>query len=426
MTAVSMTAPTAFGWRDRIVVVGAGPAGLAAADELRRLGFTGDLTVLGDERPYDRPACSKGLLSGHQKPSDVALRMPEAPMELRLGRRAVLLDTENQVVITDDDEVYRYDGLVIATGAAPVVPRGWPVGEPGLHTLHTLSDAWAVRSELYHAERVAIVGGGLTGCEAACAVRGLARRAVIIDSKPCLMYRAIGEPIGSLVTAAHRAAGIETRLGRRVAAVERRRNRWRLTLDDGEYIVADVVLVTAGERPDTQWLASAGFDLSDGVRCDENLRVRGAYGVVAAGVIARWPNLRFSTRETRCGQWIAAMEQGRAAAASLLAGDRPVPPVTLLPRFWSQQADLRIQACGLIDPNAEVAVTRMRPSRSDGARSGVMATFYRDGTMCGLVAVNAPHAFTGTTRVLLHDVPHDVIHQRAAEYATGEHAYVSA
>ena len=208
--------------------------------------------------------------------------------------------------------------------------------------------------------------------------------------------------------------------------MERRRNRWRLTLDDGEYIVADVVLVTAGERPDTQWLASAGFDLSDGVRCDENLRVRGAYGVVAAGVIARWPNLRFSTRETRCGQWIAAMEQGRAAAASLLAGDRPVPPVTLLPRFWSQQADLRIQACGLIDPNAEVAVTRMRPSRSDGARSGVMATFYRDGTMCGLVAVNAPHAFTGTTRVLLHDVPHDVIHQRAAEYATGEHAYVSA
>jgi len=164
MTAVSMTAPTAFGWRDRIVVVGAGPAGLAAADELRRLGFTGDLTVLGDERPYDRPACSKGLLSGHQKPSDVALRMPEAPMELRLGRRAVLLDTDNQVVITDDDEVYRYDGLVIATGAAPVVPRGWPVGEPGLHTLHTLSDAWAVRSELYHAERVAIVGGGLTGC----------------------------------------------------------------------------------------------------------------------------------------------------------------------------------------------------------------------------------------------------------------------
>jgi NADPH-dependent 2,4-dienoyl-CoA reductase/sulfur reductase-like enzyme len=414
-----------YGWRDRIVVVGTGPAGMAAADELRRLGFAGDLTVLGDEAPYDRPACSKGVLSGHQKLTDVALAAPQAPMDLRLGRRAVLLDADNQVVITDDDEVYRYDALVIATGAAPVVPSGWPIGEPGLYTLHTLSDAWAIRRELYRADRVAIVGGGLTGCEAACAVRALARRAVIIDSKPCLMYRALGEPVGTLVTTAHRAAGIDTRLGRRVAEVERRRNRWRLTLDDGEYVVADLVLVTAGERPDTQWLASAGFDLDDGVRCDENLRVHGTHGVVAAGVVARWPNLRFGTKEVRCGQWIAAMEQGRAAAASLLAGDRPVPPVTLLPRFWSRQADLRIQACGLIDPAAEVAVTRMRPGRSDAARSGVLATFYRHGSMCGLVAVNAPHAFTGTTRVLLHDVPHDVVHQRAIDYATGEYAQLS-
>jgi len=412
-----------LGWRDRIVVVGTGPAGMAAADELRRLGFTGELTVLGDEAPYDRPACSKGVLSGHQKPSDVRLPASEAPMDLRLGRRAVHLDPQNQVVITDNDEAFQYDGLVIATGAAPVVPAGWPIGEPGLHTLHTLDDAWAVRQELYHADRVAIVGGGLTGCEAACAVRGLARRAIIIDSKPTLMYRALGETVGALVTEAHRAYGIETRLGRRVAEVDRCRNRWRLTLDDGEYIAADLVLVTAGERPYTDWLAEAGVDIRDGIRCDENLRVYGTRDVVAAGVVARWPNLRFSTRETRCGQWIAALEQGRAAAGSLLADDRPVPPVTLLPRFWSQQADLRIQACGVIDPRANVALTRLPPGRRDAARSGLLATFYRDGVMNGLVAVNAPHAFTSSTRALLQDVPHDVIHQRAVDYATGEYSY---
>src|SRR5437763_963568 len=308
-----------LGWRDRIVVVGTGPAGMAAADELRRLGFTGELTVLGDEVPYDRPACSKGVLSGHQKPSDVRLPASAAPMDLRLGRRAVHLDPQNQVVITDNDEAFQYDGLVIATGAAPVVPAGWPIGEPGLHTLHTLDDAWAIRAELYRADRVAIVGGGLTGCEAACAVRGLAREAIIIDSKPALMYRALGETVGSLVTAAHRASGIELRLGRRVAEVERRRNRWRLTLNDGEYISADLVLVTAGERPYTEWLTGSGLDIRDGVRCDENLRAYGADGVVAAGVVARWPNLRFGTDAVRCGQWIAAMEQGRAAAESLLS-----------------------------------------------------------------------------------------------------------
>lgn len=414
-----------FGWRDRILVVGTGPAGMAAADELRRLGFMGNLTVLGDEAPYDRPACSKGVLSGHQKLSDVRLPAPEAPMDLFLGRRAVDLDPEARLVAADDGELYEYDGLVIATGAAPARPSGFPWGEPGLHTLHTLEDAWAIRQELYGAERVAIVGGGITGCEAAVAVRGLAREAVVIDSKPCLMYRALGETIGTLVTDAHRRAGVTTRLGRRVAEVERRRNKWRLTLDDGEYLSADVVVVTAGERPDTAWLASSGLDIKDGVRCDENLRAYGAVDVVAAGVVARWPNLRFGKETVRCGQWIAAMEQGRAAAAALLAGDRPTPPATLLPRFWSQQGDLRIQACGTIHPRADVAVTRLRPGRRDAARSGVLASFYREGLMVGLVAVNAPHAFSASARTLLQDVPHDVIHDSWSEtFRTGEYVSV--
>jgi NADPH-dependent 2,4-dienoyl-CoA reductase/sulfur reductase-like enzyme len=400
----------AFDWRDRIVVVGAGPAGMAAGDELRRLGYAGDLTLLGDEAPYDRPACSKGLLTGHQSPRDVMLPAPEAPMDLKLGRRATALDAVRRQVTTDTGEVFDYDGLVIATGARPTHPAGWPVGEPGLHALHTVTDAWAVRQRLREAERVAIIGGGLTGCEAACAVVGMAREAIIIDPKPCLMYRALGEPVGALVTEAHQHSGIETRLGRRVASIESvRGGHWRLTLDDGERIGADLVLLTAGEKPDTGWLAGSGLDIRDGVRCDEHLRVRGTDGVVAAGVVARWPNLRFTTEPGRCGQWIAAMEQGRAAAMALLAGDRPVPPVTLLPRFWSQQGDLRIQGCGLIDPRAEVSLTRLRPGRRDAARSGVLAAFYRGGRMVGLVAVNAPHGFTTSTRAMLEDVPRDVV-----------------
>jgi hypothetical protein len=103
------------------------------------------------------------------------------------------------------------------------------------------------------------------------------------------------------------------------------------------------------------------------------------------------------------------MEQGRAAAAALLAGERPVPPVTLLPRFWSQQGDLRIQGCGQIDARAEISVTRLRPGRHDAARSGVLAGFHRGGRMVGLVAVNAPHGFTTSTRAMLEDVPRDVV-----------------
>ncbi len=396
----------------RIVVVGSGAAGIAAAGELRRRGFEGTLTVLGAEpdAPYDRPACSKGLLNGHRKPSDVLLPVPhELNLDVRRGVTAVRLDPLMRRVDLDNGQECGYDGLIIANGARPVAPSGWPFGEPGLHLLHTITDAWRLRRQLRTARRVAIIGGGLTGCEVACTMRGLAREAIIIDSNPCLMNRAVGEPIGALITGSHQRAGIQTRLGRRVRTVEPRRNRWRIELDDGEYVQADAVVATIGDRPDTAWLAGSGLDIENGVACDAHLRAIGVDDVVAAGAIARWPNPRYGYGMSRVGQWIAALEQGRAAARTLLAGDRPTPPVALLPRFWSHQDDLRIQAAGQVDPRAEVALTLLRPGRTDTARAGVLASYYLDGRLSGLVAVNAPHAFTATTRALLHDVPPDVV-----------------
>ena len=154
--------------REQIVIVGAGRAGVAAAEELRMLGFDGDLVILHDEEtpPYDRPSCAKGLLNGHSRPSDVTMPiMPGVDAHWKLGRKAVHLDTEAHMVITDTDEVFEYDGLVIATGAYAMAPPGWPVGEPGLHVLYRLDDAWRLRSELRWADSVAVVGGGLTGFE---------------------------------------------------------------------------------------------------------------------------------------------------------------------------------------------------------------------------------------------------------------------
>lgn len=400
-----------YGASDRILVVGAGAAGLAAAGELRRLGFAGHVTVLGGEpeQPYDRPACSKGLLNGHQKPADTRLPVPGG-VQVRTGRRAAELDLAARVVTTETGETYAFDGLVLAPGDHSALNADWAREAPGLRPLHGLRDALAVRRELRGAERVAIVGGGLTGCETACAVREMAREAVIIDSKRCLMHRAIGEPMGRLVTWVHRHAGIDLRLGRRVAGAESRRGRWRLSLDDGTAVYADLVVLTTGERPDVAWLEGSGLDVSDGVRCDETLRAldidgQPVPGVVAAGSAASWPNPWNAGEQTRCGQWIAALEQGREAARTLLAGAETTAPVAVLPRFWSQQSELRIEVCGRLDPNAEVSLTELHPSRRHHVRSGVLASYQVGGRLVGVAAVNAPHAFTAAARALLANPP---------------------
>jgi NADPH-dependent 2,4-dienoyl-CoA reductase/sulfur reductase-like enzyme len=389
----------------RIVVVGGGRAAVSSVEELRRCGFTGRITVLSAEEhpPYHRPSCSKGLLTGHSRPSDAMLPLDGCPqVEWCPGERAAVLDADARIVETESGQEYVYDGLVIATGSHMAAPRDWPVGEPGLHLLHSLPDAWAIRRDLRYAQRVAVVGAGLTGCETASAVRSMARECVIIDSKPQVMTRAIGEVVGGLVTDELRRNRVELRLGRRVQSIDRRRRGWRLTLDDRSEVDADLVVGTTGERPETEWLASTpGIDTTDGVLCDESLRVIGVDGVVAAGAVARWPNLRYDGRPRRAGQWIAAIELGRAAARALLAGDQPVPPVMPLNRFWSEQFGLRIQVSGELDPRAEIYVTEQRPGRKDVARAGVMASYTVDGNMVGLLAINAPRAFNEITRTLL-------------------------
>jgi NADPH-dependent 2,4-dienoyl-CoA reductase/sulfur reductase-like enzyme len=397
----------AYGWSDRILIIGGGPAGMSASEELRRQGFTGNITLLCDEpdAPYDRPACSKSLLTGHARPQDV--RMPiDGSLDVKWmhGRRAVEVDMRRRSVLTQTDEEYAFDGLVLAPGSYAALPKGWPQG-PGMHVLHSVDEAWQLRRDLRNAERVAIVGGGITGCETACAVRDLAREAVLIDPKTYLMGRAVGEPIGYLIADEHRRNGIEMRLGRRVKEVERRRGRWRLELDDGSYVHADIVVATLGEKSDTGFLEGTGIDISRGILCDETLRVVGTEGVVAAGASLRWPNLLYSSEPTMVGQWIAAVEQGQAAARALLAGDREVPPVGIVPRYWTLQNGLRVMVAGDFQPTDHIVMTEMRPGRKDTARAGVMASYYRDDELVGLIAVNAARAFTETTRAMLIDTP---------------------
>lgn len=412
----------------RILVVGAGRAGVSALEEIRRQGFAGQLAILHNEThpPYDRPGCAKGLLTGHSRPQD--LRLPIADgldADWHLGRRAVHLDADAHTVITDTDEVFEYDGLVIASGAYPIAPKGFPLGEPGIHLLYGLDDSWGLRADLQRASKVAVIGAGLTGSECSYAVRSMARDCYLIDSKDP-MTKPIGEHAARLVVPEIRRAGVQLRTGRRVSEVYPARKGWAMLLDDGEEIVVDIIVASTGERPETKWLSETPeLDSSDGVLCDQNLRVVGADDIVAAGTIARWPNLQYSAEPMRVGQWIAALEMGRAAAKTLLADDGAhLEPMTHLPRFWSDQFGLRIQVCGMLPPEADVALSEMRPGRKDIARAGVLLGYEHEDRLIGLVGVNAPHAFTSMARSMI--ATRGAIKSMPVERVTSGRTYLAA
>lgn len=359
----------------RIAVVGASAAGLAAAEGLRRLGWDGAITLIGDEPhlPYDRPPLSKQVLSGTWPPERAALRdagqIAGLGLDLRLGTRAAGLDPAERTVTLDDDArtVLTCAAVVVATG---VRPRTLPStrGVDGVHVLRTLEDALALRRRLSEpGRRLAVVGSGVLGAEAAAVARGLGHRVALIGSQDTPMERVLGREVGDLLAAVHRDHGVTLYPGGTVTAIATRHGRATgVELADGTTVEADDVLVAIGSEPAVDWLrgpaaAAAGLDLTDGLGCDRYCAA--APGIYGAGDIARWyhPVLE---RHVRVEHRMNAGEQGLAAARNLLAeldGERfgPRRPFEPVPYFWSDQYDLKLHAYGILTGARRVEVLRL-------------------------------------------------------------------
>jgi NADPH-dependent 2,4-dienoyl-CoA reductase/sulfur reductase-like enzyme len=278
-----------LGPADRILIIGGGPAGTAAGEELRRLGFRGQIQLLCADPggSYDRPACSKGLIMGTQRPKDARIGVTDKRWEIdwRLGRTAVACDLNERVVWAHTGEGFRFDGLVIANGARPMLNSMWS-GAAVPHIVHDIEDAWNIRVGLRTAQKVAIVGGGFTGTELACAIRTMGKDVTLVHPRDVLLNGVLDKTASHLMTEEHAEDGIDLRLGRRVKAADRAGGKWMLTLDDGSRVDSDMVVMTAGEKPDISWLAGTGIDTSDGVVCDDSLRVLDEEGYVVPGVVA--------------------------------------------------------------------------------------------------------------------------------------------
>jgi NADPH-dependent 2,4-dienoyl-CoA reductase/sulfur reductase-like enzyme len=386
---------------DRIVIVGASAAGSTTAQTLRREGFAGALTVIGDEPhlPYDRPPLSKQVLLGtwpvDRTSFGASTAYQEQGIELRLGTKAERLDLDQRAVVLATGEQVSYDRLVIATGVQPVYLRaGHELG--GVHVLRTLDDAVALRAALLTASSVVVVGAGFLGSETAAAASRLGCDVTLVDVEPAPMAKQLGAEVGRLIGELHTANGVRVATGSGVSELLGNESVEGVGLTNGSVLKADLVLIAVGSKPATSWLEDSGLPLADGVLCDPTCQ--SVDGVYAAGDVARWPSARFGL-SLRLEHRFNATEQAVAVARNLLADEageaRPFDPV---PYFWTDQYDAKIQVYGVVPPDARLVVTR-----GDPAQRRFTARYYSGGRVAAVLGWNMPRELR-TDRGLLTEI----------------------
>ena len=381
---------------NRIVVVGVSLAGLRAIETLRSEGYSGEIVAIGDEPelPYDRPPLSKQFLKGDWDEEKIALRkqgVEDLNVEWRLGRRAVGLDVESRAVLLDDDARVDYDVLLIATGG---VARHLPFGkgQKGVHVLRTLADAKALRADLSPGARVAVVGAGFIGMEAAASCRERGLEVTVVEPLPTPLVRGLGEKLGGYVAERFRREGVTLRLGAGVEGFEGEPRVEAVLLSDGARVPADVVIVGIGVRPATDWLEGSGLELSNGILCDESGGA-GIPDVYAAGDVSRWaePGAESPRRHEH---WTHAVEQGVHVAKRILEG-RSVGPLELTPYVWSDQFDMRIAIVGEGEPHDEEHVCH--GSLEEGR---FLVLFGHKGLLLGAVGFGRPRPLNAARRLI--------------------------
>ena len=308
----------------RVVIAGAGLAGLRTAEELRARGYQGAITMIGAETrpPYDRPPLTKKFMTGEIDDTSLRADLTALGVDLRLAEAATGL--RDGVLRTGAGE-YGFDALVAATGAAPVRLPG-----PGpQRVLRTFDHAAALRLVLRPGLKLAVVGAGWIGAELATSAAKRGCQVTVVEAAPAPLAGALGAEAGSRTVPWYAAAGVELRLGQPVASVE----PGGLALPGGGWLAA--------VRPEVGWLAGSGVLLDNGVAVDEGLRASVA-GVFAAGDCAAFRSHRFGCR-LRVEHWDSAIHAPEVVAANILGGDERYDPV---PYFWSEQFGRMVQYCG--------------------------------------------------------------------------------
>ena len=383
----------------KVLIIGAGHAGGTAAALLRQYGFEGEVVLAGEEPapPYQRPPLSKAWLKGEAELEDVLLRpesfYAEQAIDLRTGVTATAIDASARTVGFADGTVESYDVLILATGSTA---RKLPLpgaDRPDLLELRTLADAHRLKAALAPGRRLAVVGGGYVGLEAAASARALGADAVVIERMDRVLARVASPPLSAFFTRRHAREGVEILTSAEVSGFE----NGGVRLADGRLIEADAVLVGVGALACDGLARTAGLACDNGVVVDETARTSDP-SIYAIGDMTFRPIPAHGDLRHRLESVPNALEQAKQAAAAIAGRPAPTPEV---PWFWSDQYEVKLQIAGLPDGADRQVV------RGDVA-AGTFAVFHlKDDRIVCVEAVNAPAEFMGGRQMIGRGTPVD-------------------
>jgi NADPH-dependent 2,4-dienoyl-CoA reductase/sulfur reductase-like enzyme/nitrite reductase/ring-hydroxylating ferredoxin subunit len=367
---------------ESVVIIGAGAAGDSAAETLRREGYEGSLTLYdGDpDVPYDRPNLSKDYLAGTASDDWIPLHPPEFYRDRGIGlvrdRRVMAIDPKARQIRLDNGQTRDYGALILATGAAPVrLPAEMEQGGPRVYYLRTFADSKTIIAAAANAKRVVILGASFIGLEVAASMRARKLDVHVVAPEARPLERIMGAELGGFIQSLHEENGVVFHLQQKAREI----GGGAVTLENGERLQPDFVVVGIGVRPNVELAERAGLTIERGVLVDERLQTS-APNIYAAGDIARWPDPHTGER-IRVEHWVVAQRQGQAAARSILGQDERFKAV---PFFWSQHYDVPINYVGhaerwdTIDVDGNIGSRDCAVHFKRGGRVLAVVTIYRD------------------------------------------------
>jgi len=367
----------------RVVIVGGGGVGDAAAFALRKRGFDGDVEIISadHDRPYDRPFLSKEFIRGEVELPKVFLHSEEdfakEKIGLRLNQRVVGGSLAGRELSLDGGGVVKFDVLVLGLGGTPRRLPGVPKSD-NVYTLRSLRDSEAIRNALPKSSRILLVGAGFIGAEVAASAWLLGKDVLMIEAGSVPLERALGTEVGEIYASIHRSKGVDLRTGTTVEKWHTKGGRIAgITLSDGRREEADLVLLAVGIDPNVDLPQALGLPIEgSGARVDEGLRA--VDGVYCGGDIALHMHPVLG-REIRVEHWEVAKHHGRGIAAAIVGGHTPF---TRLPYFWSDQYDVSLEYRGNASGD-DRAVWR-------GDRAGLKFSvfYFRNGLIDGVLSMN--------------------------------------